>query len=439
MATTDTRTVAGTDPTGADPTGAHRTDAAPTGADPISVWKFGGSSVADPERLQAAARRIIAERARGRRVVAVLSAMGRSTDELVDLAYKLSDRPQLRELDALLSVGEQISCSLAAMTINALGVPAISLTGEQAGVHTDDQHGNARLAGVDAGRIARELDEGNIVLVAGFQGMSPGGDTTTLGRGGSDASAVAVAAALGLTECEVFTDVAGVFTADPKVVPAARRLDTLRHDEMLEMAEAGAAVLQPRSVELAAAHGVHIHLRSSFTDGPGTWIRSGTIGAPDVGIAPGAESTWVTAVAHRNQDTLYSVPGVSPARVVGALAARGAAVGSLQPAGCADRPEVRFTAPGVEPAEVVAALAGIGGTRIGAEAHVRDDLGSVSVVATGIARRPAVTAAALAALEDAAIPCEFVTTTAGRLSVHVNAADVHEAVRVLHRLFVEGS
>jgi aspartate kinase len=337
----------------------------------------------------------------------------------------LSSRPQLRELDALLSVGEQVSCALAAMAISELGVPAVSLTGEQAGVRTDDQHGNARLLGVHPDQVREHLAEGRVVLVTGFQGVSPEGDTTTLGRGGSDASAVALAAGLGRTECDIFTDVPGVFTADPRVVPGARKLASLRHDEMLEMAEAGAGVLQPRSVELAAAHGVDIHLRSSFSEEPGTWIRTG----PAAGLVPGAEVAGVAGVAHRNQDTLYAVAGVSPAAVVAALAARGAAVGHLQSAPDA----VRFTAPGVEPAEVVGALA-----EAGADVAVHDDLGSVSVIATAIARKPAVTAAALSALEEAGIEARFVTTTPGRLSVHVSASAVHDAVRLLHDVFVAG-
>lgn len=398
-----------------------------TAGGPISVWKFGGTSVADHDRLRAVAQRMVDEHRAGRRVVAVLSAMGKFSDELIDMAYKQSSRPPLRELDALLSVGEQISCSLAAMAVEELGVPAISFNGEQAGIRTDDQFGNARLIGVNPEQITAALDQGRIVLVTGFQGVSPLGDTTTLGRGGSDASAVAVAAGLGLTECEIFTDVPGVFTADPRVVANARRLDTLRASEMLEMAEAGAGVLQPRSVELAASHGIDIHLRSSFTDEPGTWIQGSGVG----GAAAGAEAAGVTGVAHRNQDTLYRASGVSPAQILRALAARGAAVGILQVSESAGAP-VLFTAPGVEPAEVTGAFADVD-----ADVSVHDDLGSVSIIATGIARKPAVTAAALSALEAAGIDAELVSTTPGRLTVHVNAAEVHDAVRLLHALFIE--
>jgi aspartate kinase len=225
--------------------------------------------------------------------------------------------------------------------------------------------------------------------------------------------------------------VAGVFTADPRVVPNARRLDTLRHNEMLEMAEAGAGVLQPRSVELAASHGIDIHLRSSFTDQPGTWIRGADIGE----AAPGAEAAAVTGVAHRNQDTLYSASGISPAQVLRALASRGAAVGVLQVSDSAGAP-VLFTVPGVEPTEVTGALFDLE-LEGNADVSVHDDLGSVSIIATGIARKPAITAAALTALEGAGIDAELVTTTPGRVTVHVNAAEVRDAVRLLHALFIE--
>ncbi len=293
---------------------------------PPLVWKFGGTSVADHDRLRAVAERMVEAQRSGRGVVAVLSAMGKSTDELVRMAYGMTSRPPLRELDALLSVGESISCSLAAMAVSELGSRAVSLTGRQAGITTDDAHGNARLVGITPQRIHDELAGGSIVLVTGFQGVSADGDVTTLGRGGSDASAVAVAAALGADECEIFTDVPAVFTADPRVVPDARRLSSVRHEEMLEMAEAGAGVLQPRSVELAHAHGVDIHLRSSFSTEPGTWIRREAAGFEPTG------STDVAGVAHRRQESLYAVDGVGAGAVTTALAERGIAIGAVLPA-----------------------------------------------------------------------------------------------------------
>ncbi|HVH22353.1 MAG TPA: aspartate kinase, partial [Pseudonocardia sp.] len=357
----------------------------------------------------------------GRGVVAVLSAMGKYTDELVQMAYGMTARPPLRELDALLSVGESISCSLTAMAVSELGARAVSLTGRQAGIATDTAHGNARLVGISPQRIHDELAGGAIVLVTGFQGVTADGDVTTLGRGGSDASAVAVAAALGATECEIFTDVPAVFTADPRVVADARRLASVRHEEMLEMAEAGAGVLQPRSVELALAHGVDVHLRSSFSAEPGTWIRREAAGFEPTG------STDVAGVAHRRQESLYTVAGIGAGVVIAALAARGIAVGAVLPAGA----ELRFTAPGAEPAEVMAAL-----DAVAAEVTVEQELGSVSVVSLGIARKPQIPMRAVAALEAAGIAPQLVTTTAGRVTVLVQSSQVDEAVRLLHGVFV---
>jgi aspartate kinase len=272
--------------------------------------------------------------------------------------------PPQRELDALLSVGESISCALASIAVHELGSRAVSLTGGQAGIITDGRYGNARVRTIEPCRILQALDDGAIVLVTGFQGMSEGGDVTTMGRGGSDASAVALAAALGVSECDIFTDVPGVFTADPRVVPDARRLSSLHHDDMLEMAEAGAAVLQPRAVELAVAHGIDIHLRSSFSTDAGTWIRKET-GSFE------AQRTEVAGIAHRHHESLYRARGVSAAAASAALARRGATVGAIVLEG----DEVRFTAPGLTHAEVTAAL-----RAAGTDVQVLDDLGTVSVV-----------------------------------------------------------
>src|SRR5262245_48242046 len=229
--------------------------------------KFGGTSVADADRVKHAARRIVDKLEQGHRVVAVLSARGKTTDELIAMAEEVSDAPDPREMDMLLSSGERISCALCAMVINDLGHRAISLTGSQAGIVTDESHTRALIIDVRAERIWAALEEDSIVLVAGFQGVSGGaGDVTTLGRGGSDTSAVAVAAALGAEECEIYTDVAGVYSADPRIVPDARRLGEVSYEEMLEMAASGAGVLQLRSVEYARNHGVRIHCRSSFDD-----------------------------------------------------------------------------------------------------------------------------------------------------------------------------
>jgi len=380
------------------------------------VWKFGGTSVADPLRLRAVAERMVTAQRAGHRVVTVLSAMGSSTDQLNAMAYAMSSQPQLRELDALLSVGECISCALAALAVHDLGSRAVSLTGAQAGIFTDDQYGNARLHDIRPQRIVEALDAGAIVLVTGYQGISPAGDVTTLGRGGSDASAVAIAAALGLTECEIFTDVAGVFSADPRIVPDARQLATISREEMLQLAAAGAAVLQPRAVELAAVYDIDIHVRSSFTTATGTWLQEETV----------FEVAEITGIAHRDRESLYTVCEASPAMITAALAHRGAAIGSIVSHGG----EVHLTAPGVEEQEVVAAL-----STAGARVLLREDLGSVSVVGTGIGRRPDLTARALLTLEDEDIQPQLVTSTPSRVSFHIPHHAVHHAVRLLHASF----
>ncbi|HEY4621373.1 MAG TPA: aspartate kinase, partial [Gaiellaceae bacterium] len=241
-------------------------------ADNVVVLKFGGTSVAGPERILAVARRLADLRETGARVVGVLSAMGGSTDELLALAREVSPQPPERELDMLVSVGERVSCALAAMALIDLGHDAVSLTGSQAGIVTDTAHGKAKIVEVRARRIHEALERGAIVLVAGFQGVSTDAEVTTLGRGGSDTTAVALAAALGADVCEIFTDVEGVFSADPRVVPEARKLPVLSYDEMLELSASGARVLQLRSVEFARNHGVTLHVRSSFSDGEGTWV-----------------------------------------------------------------------------------------------------------------------------------------------------------------------
>ncbi|GAA1299315.1 aspartate kinase [Pseudonocardia xinjiangensis] len=381
------------------------------------MWKFGGTSVADPARLRAAAERIVVAQRDGLKVVAVLSAMGRSTDDLISMAYTMSERPLLRELDVLLSVGECISCALASMAVNDLGSHAVSLTGPQAGIHTDGQHGNAQLAELYPRRILDALDTGAAVLVTGYQGISPAGDVTTLGRGGSDTSAVALAAALGLSECDIFTDVSGVFTADPRLVPDARKLTAVSRETMLQFAAAGAAVLQPRSVELAAAHDVDIHVRSSFTTDVGTWILE---------EEPVFETSVVTGVAHRERETLFAVRGVSPAAITAALAHRSVAIGTIG----RDGQCLRFTAPDSEDAAVVAALSLAG---IGVDVH--NEFGSVSLVSAGIARRPDVTAEAMLALECHGIEPQMVTSAPSRVCFLIRTDTVHHAVRLLHDLF----
>ena len=308
--------------------------------------KFGGTSVADVERLKAVAARLVAARDAGNRVVAVLSAMGDTTDDLVRLAHEISPRPKARELDMLISVGERISCALCAMAIHDLGHEAISLTGSQAGIVTDTVHGKAKIVDVRARRIHEALDAERIVLVAGFQGVSTDFDITTLGRGGSDTTAVALAAALGAEACEIYTDVDGVYTADPRVVPEARKLHAVSYEEMLEMAASGARVLQLRSVEFARNHDVKLHVRSSFSEAGGTWIRE-----EDERML---EKALISGVTHTAEETVYRVEGLTAAQLFQALADAGVNVDTVVQTGA----EIVFSAP--ERGETEAALDRLG-------------------------------------------------------------------------------
>ena len=264
------------------------------------VMKFGGSSVADPEKIKNVARRFVEAKRRGLRVVGTVSAMGKTTDGLISLAHEVSETPNMRELDMLLSTGERIACALVAMAIDDLGEEAVSFTGSQAGILTDSAHTKAKIQAIKGDRVRAALDEDKIVLVAGFQGFSRETmDVTTLGRGGTDATAVALAAALGAA-CEIYSDVPGVFTADPRIVPEARKIPRISYEEMLEMASSGAKVLMLRSVELGRSHGVRIHARSTFSDEEGTWVEEGT----------GMEQPIVTAVTHSESDVVFTLTGL---------------------------------------------------------------------------------------------------------------------------------
>src|SRR5690348_4822783 len=304
--------------------------------------KFGGTSVADAERIKRAAQRIVAKREQGHQVVAVLSARGKETDRLIDDAFAISENPDPREMDMLLSTGERVSCALAAMAINDLGHRAISLTGSQAGIVTDTSHTKARILDVRADRIREALSADQIVLVAGFQGVSTSYDVTTLGRGGSDTTAVALAAAIGAEVCEIYTDVAGVFTADPRLVPDARKLSQVSFEEMLEMAASGAKVLQLRSVEYARTHGVRMHCRSSFDDGTGTVV---------LGEDQTMEHPLITAVTHSTEEARITLLGVpdrpgAAAAIFGALAEANCNVDTIiqnEPLGEGRDAEVSFT------------------------------------------------------------------------------------------------
>jgi aspartate kinase len=398
------------------PAVAGQADDAPLGT---VVMKFGGTSVADPERLKAVAKRIVAAREQGSRVVAVLSAMGDTTDDLVALAYEMSPRPKPRELDMLISVGERISCALAAMAIHDLGHEAISLTGSQAGIVTDTVHGKAKIVDVRARRIHEALDEDRIVLVAGFQGVSTDFDITTLGRGGSDTTAVALAAALGAEACEIYTDVEGVFTADPRLIPEARLLHAVSYEEMLEMAASGAKVLQLRSVEFARNHGVLLHVRSSFSPANGTWVIE-----EDERML---EKAMISGVTHTLEETLYWVEGVTAPRLFAALAEASVNVDTIVQT---SESEIVFSAPTSDAAEVAGVLDGLG-----VPWRSRDDLGKVSLIGAGMKSHPGVAAKMFAVLDEESIEPQIVTTSPIKVACHVPRDDVERAVRALHHAF----
>ena len=382
------------------------------------VMKFGGTSVGDVGRLRAVAARLVAARDAGNRVVGVLSAMGDTTDHLYDLAAQVSPRPKPRALDMLVSVGERISCALAEMAIEDLGREAISLTGSQAGIVTDTVHGKAKIVDIRARRIHEALDGGRIVLVAGFQGVSTEYEVTTLGRGGSNLTAVALAAALGADVCEMYTDVEGVFTADPRLVPSARKLHAVTYEEMLEMSASGAKVLQLRSVEFARNHGVRVHVRSTFSDADGTWI----VEEDDRML----EKAMISGVTHTTEETLYRVEGVRAAELFSALADASVNVDTIVQTG----PEIVFSAPVEDRGETAGVLDGLG-----VRWSSRDDLGKVSLIGAGMKSHPGIAARTFAVLEGEGIEPQAVTTSPIKIACHVPTAEVERAVAALHAAF----
>jgi aspartate kinase len=384
------------------------------------VMKFGGTSVSGPARLKAVAQRLVGAHEGGNRVVGVLSAMGDTTDELLDLAQQMSSRPDPRELDMLISVGERISCALAAMAIVDLGHEAISLTGSQAGIVTDTVHGKAKIVEVRAKRINEALDAGRIVLVAGFQGVSNESlDVTTLGRGGSDTTAVALAAALGADSCEIYTDVEGVFTADPRIVPEARKLHAVSYDEMLEMAASGAKVLQLRSAEFARNHNVRLHVRSTFAHADGTWITE----EDDTML----EKAMISGVVHTREELVYRVEGIGADVLFDALARASVNVDTIVQI-TAD--EIVFSAPMEDRADAERTLDSLGGTWT-----ARDDLGKVSVVGAGMKSHPGIAAKTFATLREQGVQPAVVTTSPIKIACHIPTDDVEKAVRALHKAF----
>jgi aspartate kinase len=400
--------------------------------------KFGGTSVADAERIKRAARRIVAQRESGKRVVAVLSARGQTTDDLIAMAEEVSPAPDPREMDMLLSTGERISCALCAMAINDLGQRAISLTGSQAGIVTDTSHTKARIVDVRADRIREALDDDRIVLVAGFQGVSTSYDVTTLGRGGSDTTAVALAAAIEADVCEIYTDVSGVFTADPRIVPNARKLPYLSFEEMLEMAASGAKVLQLRAVEYARTHKVRLHCRSSFEDGPGTVV---------LGDDETMEHPLITAVTHSTAEARITLLGVpdrpgAAASIFRALADANCNLDTIiqnEPLEEGRDAEVSFTL-AVE--DLRAAERALEPVReelgIGAIDTV-PEIGKVSIVGAGMRSHPGVAAQVFEVLAERDINIEMISTSPIKISCVIRSEDVPDAVRALHEAFELGA
>ncbi len=405
----------------------------------IVVQKYGGSSLSDAEAIRRVALRIVQAKKQGHDVVVAVSAMGDSTDELLDLANDVSPLPPARELDMLLTAGERISMALVAMAISDLGFTARSFTGSQAGVITDSTHGRAKIIDITPGRITHALEDGHIVIVAGFQGVSQ--DTkeiTTLGRGGTDTTAVALAAALGAEVCEIYTDVDGVFTADPRLVPTARRLDILSTEEMLEMAASGSKILHLRCVEYARRYDIPIHVRSSFSQKVGTWI----LPDPPEGADP-MEQAIIAGIAHDRSEAKITVVGVpdkigEAARIFEALADAEINIDmvvqniSAQATGLTD---ISFTLPREDGQTAMGALAKLRG-QVGYDHLMYDDeIGKVSLIGAGMRSHPGITAKFFAALANAGVNIEMISTSEIRISVIVDEADVTSAVQATHTAF----
>jgi len=398
----------------------------------IVVQKYGGSSVADAEKIKRVAQRIAATKDNGDEVVVVVSAMGDTTEELIQLARQINPRPPERELDLLLSTGEVVSCALMAMALNNLGYKAVSLTGAQAGIETDTSHSKARILRLEPKRVVRELEKGNIVIVAGFQGVTRDMDVTTLGRGGSDTTAVALAAALRAQRCEIYTDVEGIYTADPRVVPEARKLKEIGYEEMLELATLGAKVMHSRAVELGQLYGVPILVASSFTDAPGTMIRGGT--AMEVrnrvrGIAHDANVAKITLVGVPDR------PGIAAA-VFEPLAKANISVDTIvQNASINNITDLTFT---VTRSDLDKAMSIVqeAARSIGAKECVSDStLAKVSIVGTGMQGAPGYAATMFRALSEQGINIQLITTSEIRITCIISEDRVKDAVKALHKAF----
>ncbi len=398
----------------------------------LVVQKYGGTSVADADRIRAVAEHVVHTKRQGHDVVVVVSAMGKTTDSLLRLAHDVSPEPHLRELDMLISAGERISMALLCMAIHDMGVHASSFTGSQAGIITDSTHGKAKIIEVRADRLRDGLALGHVVVVAGFQGVSLDKEITTMGRGASDLTAVALASALGANACEIYTDVNGVYTADPRVVPKARRLASVSYEEMLELAATGGKVLALRSVEFARNHGVALHVRSSFTWAPGTWVRK----EEEV-----LEKAIISGVSHDLSEAKVTVVGVPDkpgiaARLFRALADEAVNVDMIeQNVSLRGVTDISFTLP---KADLVAArrVTEAMAVEIGAtEVFADSDIGRISLIGAGMKTHPGVAATMFEALADEGVNIEMISTSSIRISCVVRGADVERAVRALHDRF----
>ncbi len=404
----------------------------------LIVQKYGGSSVADAEGMKRVAARIVASKRDGNQVVVVVSAMGDTTDELIDLANQITPIPTGRELDMLLTAGERISMALLAMAISNLGHEARSFTGSQAGVITDSAHGRARIIDVTPGRIQEALEEGAIAIVAGFQGISQDTkDVTTLGRGGSDTTAVALAAALDADVCEIYTDVDGVFSADPRVVPAARKLKTVTYDEMLELAASGAKVLHLRCVEYARRYDLPIHVRSSFTTNEGTWVVKNH---PEGG---NMEQAIISGIAHDKTEAKITIVGVPDrtgvaARIFQAIADADINIDMIVQnvsAAATGLTDISFTLPKAEGANASKILKAIQGEVGFASIQYDDQIGKLSLVGAGMRSHPGVTATFFAAMSEAGVNIEMISTSEIRISIICRESDLDGAVKAAHTAF----
>jgi aspartate kinase len=410
----------------------------------LVVQKYGGSSVADADGIKRVAQRIVGTRKAGNSVVVVVSAMGDTTDELRDLANQVSPAPPGRELDMLLTAGERISMALLAMAIANLGLEGRSFTGSQAGVITDSAHGKARIIDITPGRIQAALDDGAIPIVAGFQGVSQTTkDITTLGRGASDTTAVALAAALGADYCEIFTDVDGIFTADPRIVPSAQRLPRISYEEMLEMAACGAKVLMLRCVEYARRYQIPIHVRSSFSNREGTWVVDAGAAALAATEGETMEQAIISGVAQDRGEAKITVVGVpdkvgEAARIFRAIAESGLNIDMIVQnisAAATGRTDISFTLPRDDGHTAMTALGQLQ-AEVGFDSLLYDDrIGKVSVIGAGMRSHPGVSAAFFGALAEAGVNIEMISTSEIRISVVVDQNDVDVAVSAAHQAF----